>query len=179
MVVVTIALLAGCGKAPEQPAKPAETPSATGAADASSSVPVKPAMTEKEKAKAEPFANDLGPDSLTDAELAGYSAAIRDGYETLRDRCSQCHTAARPLNSEIVDADAWKRYVKRMMAKPGCSVNSEQAKKIWTFLVADSKARKTGANQAAWKKHRRDLLAEFKAKYPDRWKTLYANRPPE
>jgi hypothetical protein len=115
--------------------------------------------------------------------------------------CQSCHTASRPLNSRFVEptegtdaaADAlrdklgasktdtsiwqvegntWKRYVKRMMAKPGCGVSNEDGKKIWQFLVFDSVKRKTGANAAAWKAHREKLLSDFKAKYPKRYEEL-------
>jgi hypothetical protein len=67
----------------------------------------------------------------------------------------------------------WERYVKKMMAKPGCNISPEDGKKIWQFLTYDSEKRKTGANAAKWAEHRRKLLADFKAKYPDRYRELY------
>lgn len=72
-----------------------------------------------------------------------------------------------------VEADIWQRYVKRMMAKPGCEILKEEGKKIWEFLVYDSNARKLGANQVSWTNHRKTLLEEFKKKYPARHKELY------
>ncbi len=137
------------------------------------------AKKEKAKASAEPFANDLGPAALTDAQLKALPAAVRKGHDLMIVRCAQCHTAARPLNSQIKDADAWKRYVKRMMAKPGCTISPKEGAEIWKFLVEDSRARKMGANEAAWKAHRRKLLAEFKTKHPDRWTLLYGDKPAE
>jgi hypothetical protein len=68
---------------------------------------------------------------------------------------------------------AWDRYVHKMMAKPGCNIAPTDGKKIWQFLTYDSEHRKTGANAAAWAEHRRKLLADFKAKYPDRYRELY------
>jgi hypothetical protein len=67
----------------------------------------------------------------------------------------------------------WERYVKKMMAKPGCNISPDDGKKIWQFLTYDSEHRKTGANAAKWAEHRRQLLADFKAKHPDRYRELY------
>lgn len=67
----------------------------------------------------------------------------------------------------------WERYVKKMMSKPGCNIAPAEGKKIWQFLCYDSEKRKTGANAAKWAEHRRKLLADFKAKYPDRYRELY------
>ncbi len=71
-----------------------------------------------------------------------------------------------------VEAAVWKRYVKRMMAKPGCKIEKDEGKKIWQFLVADSAKRKLGANAKKWEAHRRKLLSEFRQKYPERYKEL-------
>ena len=67
----------------------------------------------------------------------------------------------------------WERYVKKMMSKPGCNISPAEGKKVWQFLTYDSEKRKTGANAARWAEHRRKLLADFKAKYPDRYRELY------
>jgi hypothetical protein len=67
----------------------------------------------------------------------------------------------------------WERYVKKMMAKPGCNISREEGKKIWQFLTYDSERRKTGANAEKWAAHRRKLLADFKAAHPARYRELY------
>src|ERR1041385_737647 len=67
----------------------------------------------------------------------------------------------------------WERYVKKMMSKPGCNISPDEGKKVWKFLTYDSEKRKTGANAAKWAEHRKKLLADFKAKYPDRYRELY------
>ena len=72
-----------------------------------------------------------------------------------------------------VETDVWQRYVRRMMAKPGCNITNEEGKAVWKFLVYDSNRRKLGAKKAAWKAHRQKLLAEFKEKYPKRYQELY------
>lgn len=154
------------------------------------------ADAEKEKALKNPYPNDLGPGTV---DVSGYSAESKEGYKIMVDRCARCHTPSRPLNSQFVEMKPeeiaaakasnpemfkdklvwqiedgiWQRYVKRMMAKPGCNIPPDQGKKIWKFMVEDSKKRKTGANAAAWATHRRKLLADFKAKYPEKYKELF------
>jgi len=131
------------------------------------------AMTEKEKAQKEPFPNDLGPDSI---DVSTYPAVQQANYKLFTAQCSQCHVINRPINTQINDAETWKRYVKRMMSKPGCAI--KDGKKIYEFLTFDSKLRKI-AHKAEWKKHRVDLLTQFKEKFPDRYKLLFEDRSPE
>ncbi len=157
------------------------------------------AELEKEKALKNPYPNDFGPDKV---DASGYSAESQQGYKLMQDKCARCHTTSRPLNSQFVQLKAdeqvgmkasnpeifkdklvwqiedsiWQRYVKRMMAKPGCAIVEADGKKIFKFLVEDSKKRKTGANAKAWGEHRRKLLAQFKEKYPDKYKELFETK---
>lgn len=181
-------------------AAPVET-SATAAPSApAAAAPAKsPAELEKEKALAAPYPNDLGPAKI-DEQIADYPADKKEGYRLLLTKCAQCHTAARPLHSRFVELEGkdaavaklkasepglfadpsirqiegaiWNRYVKRMMAKPGCAISPEEGKKIWQFLVYDGPRRKLGANAAAWEAHRKKLIGEFKAKHPQRYEEL-------
>jgi hypothetical protein len=161
---------------------------------------------EKNEAPASATAvSDLYPNDMGDAELdvSAYPKNIREGYKLLVFKCAACHTAARPLNSQFIELtkdeeaqykkenpeaykdqrlahiepEMWKRYVKRMMSKPGCPVKGEDGKKIWEFLVFDSKARKTGANAKAWIKHRKHLLHEFSEHHPDAYKKIFGDAP--
>lgn len=141
------------------------------------------------------YANDLGPATL---DVSAYPPEVQQGYRLMRERCAQCHTAARPLNAEFVEVKpegletlqqdralfsnqrlwriepgVWERYVKRMMNKAGCNTTPEEAKQIWRFLVYDSKTRKLGPAREAWKKHRQELLERFKAQHPARYQELY------
>jgi hypothetical protein len=144
------------------------------------------AELEKEKAMANPYPNDLGPDSL---DVSGYTN--KEGYKLLTTKCAKCHSASRPLNSRFAEPSAaakiapykdknvlqvedkvWNRYVKRMMAKPGCDIPPAEGKKIWEFLVEDSAKRKSGDAQAAYIAHREKLIAEFKTKHPKRYEEL-------
>lgn len=65
-----------------------------------------PAELEKEKAMQNPYPNDYGPEKLDDAVIKGYPADKQAGYKLLLQRCSQCHTPRRPLNSRFVEPDA-------------------------------------------------------------------------
>lgn len=79
-------------------------------------------MSEKEKALASPYPNDLGPGELPAETLKSYPANVQEGYKLLLVRCAQCHQANRPLNSRFVEPeggtddakqqaglDAWKK----------------------------------------------------------------------
>lgn len=158
------------------------------------------AELEKEKAQANPYSNDFGPDSLDPETLKTYPAERQEGYKLLKTRCTACHTASRPLNSRFVEPEGkdqpardkaaaelnktykdlavwqieggiWNRYVKRMMAKPGCNISKPEGKKIWEFLVYDSK-RKIGDGAEKWSAHRKKLVEELKTKNPARHKEL-------
>lgn len=150
--------------------------------------------SEQEKAK-DPFANDFGPGQI---DVSQYPADKQQGYKLLVEKCSKCHTANRPINSQFleldekeierlkkeepdifkdkyifqIDSTMWKRYVKRMMNKPGCDIKSEEGKSIWQFLAYDSINRKL-KNKKEWINHRKKLLSEFKTKFPARYKELY------
>ncbi|MBL0350026.1 MAG: hypothetical protein IPP68_06600 [Elusimicrobia bacterium] len=161
------------------------------------------AEAEKQKALANPYANDFGPAAV---DVAAYPKELQDAYNNvLLVKCQKCHTASRPLNSQFfevpgkkeekaanlaklqsgqkilfsnknvwqVETDIWQRYVKRMMSKPGCDISDVEGKAVYRFLVYDSEKRKSGKNAAAWKTHREKLLADFKAKFPARYKELY------
>lgn len=157
------------------------------------------AETEKQKALQNPYANDLGPESV---DVSKYPPEAQAGYKEFKTQCLKCHAVSRPLNSEFLqvkaeelaalkksnpelfsnpliwntDAGIWQRYVKRMQSKPGCEMPNERAKSIYKFLVHDSRARKMGKNAASWKMHRQKLLADFKVKYPARHKELYEKK---
>ena len=154
------------------------------------------ADAEKEKAMKNPYPNDFGPDKI---DVSKYPAELQAGYKLTLEKCSKCHTASRVLNSQFVEikedeiaklktsqaeifkdkllwqveSGIWQRYVKRMMAKPGCNISSEEGKKIWKFVVEDSKQRKTGSASKNCRYHRTKLLADFKLKHPERHKELF------
>ena len=156
----------------------------------------KAADAERQKALANPYPNDFGPGTV---DVSKYTPEQQEGYKLMQDRCAKCHTPSRPLNSQFLDlkpeeiaavkaknpeifankqiwqpeSGIWQRYIKRMMAKPGCNISTEDGKKIWKFIVEYSKREKTGTNAVAWKSRREKLVADFKVKYPARYKELF------
>ena len=65
-------------------------------------------MSEKDKALANPYPNDFGPDSIPADVLKSYPANVQEGYKKLtspKAGCAQCHAASRPLNSRFVEPE--------------------------------------------------------------------------
>ena len=145
------------------------------------------------------YPNDFGPAEI---DVSSYPKEHRAAYKVFAFKCAACHTIARPINSQFLELTpeelgkakkdepglfkddkivkpeegVWKRYVKRMMSKPGCPVKPEDGKQIWEFLVYDSKLRKTGANAHAWHEQREKLLHEFKEHHKDTYKQLFSDK---
>jgi hypothetical protein len=157
-------------------------------------------VPESSTAVSDLYPNDMGPAEI---DVSGYPKNIREGYKLMTFKCAACHTAARPINSQFVEVSAeeeaafkkeypeiykdkrlihiedkiWNRYVKRMMSKPGCPVKGDDGRKIWEFLVHDSRVRKTGENAKAWAKHRAKLLHEFEEHHKDAYRKLFGDTP--
>lgn len=155
--------------------------------------------TESKTAVSDLYPNDMGPDEI---DVSSYPKEMKESYRKFKFKCAACHTIARPINSQFLelskaeiaelkksdpkaladervlmaDEGIWNRYVKRMMAKPGCPVGKD-GKAIWEFLVYDSKVRKTGANAARWRKDRLKMLHEYAEHYKDSYKKLYGDKP--
>ncbi len=111
------------------------------------------------------FVEPSGPKEQHAATIAKWKASNPEMFKDKLVWQIEGKTAAGP--------GIWERYVKKMGAKPGCNLTGQEPKKVWQFLTYDSEHRKTGANAAKWAEHRRKLLADFKAKYPDRYRELY------
>ena len=80
------------------------------------------------------------------------------------DKCSKCHTIARPINTQMRTIE-WERYVKRMMHKPNSGISDSQGKAIFEFLVYDQMNRKDKNPSAFFKvsDRRRDREVEGSA----------------
>ncbi len=148
------------------------------------------------------FAGDMGP---AEVDVSKYPPELQKIYRTALKRCSKCHSLARPLNAVFLELskedivklkkkagkDAengavlqvgetiWKRYVKRMMRKPGAGIKKKDGKKIWQFLSVDSKERKfgeEGEKSPDWVKHRKMLLKSFQKENPKKYEELYGEK---
>lgn len=144
------------------------------------------------------YPNDFGPTTI---DVSHYPPKMKLYYKVFSQKCQACHTIARPINSQFLElsedeieaakktqpalfkvgtnivkpeAKIWSRYVHRMMSKPGCPVGAD-GKKIWEFLVFDSKQRKMGKGFQSWVSNRTKLLNDFKKLYPKDYANLVKN----
>ena len=81
---------------------------------------------------------DKGPDKV---DTSGYPPDMQKSYKLFSEKCSKCHTLARPVNTMMTRPE-WERYVKRMMHKPNSGISDKQGKDIFEFLVYDETNRK-------------------------------------
>jgi hypothetical protein len=102
---------------------------------------------------------DKGPDKIN---VASYPADQQKGYKTFVDKCSKCHTIARPINTAMTKPD-WERYVKRMMHKPNSGISDSQGKVIFEFLAYDQENRKDKNPSAFFKSLSDEEIEKLKA----------------
>jgi hypothetical protein len=67
-------------------------------------------------------------------DLAALPAEEQGDYVVFAQRCSKCHSLARPLGSGISDDTYWERYVDRMRRQPGSGIRGEDVQPILRFL---------------------------------------------
>ncbi|MDE0398418.1 MAG: hypothetical protein OXL96_11505 [Candidatus Poribacteria bacterium] len=84
---------------------------------------------------------DKGPNFI---DVTTYPPEMQEAYELFTRKCSRCHTVARPINSTF-NAEDWRKYVYKMMRKPGSGLNLKTTEKIIKFLIYDSEHREKGA----------------------------------
>jgi hypothetical protein len=71
--------------------------------------------------------------------------SIRADYAVFAQRCSKCHSLARPLTSGIDDDEYWAMYVARMRRQPASGISLEDTVVVLRFLhyfSEDVKAKK-------------------------------------
>lgn len=59
---------------------------------------------------------------------------VRADYALFAQRCSRCHSLARPLHSGITTDEYWAEYVERMRRQPGSGISIEDTVPILRFL---------------------------------------------
>jgi len=69
-----------------------------------------------------------------DREAATWPADVRADYAVFAQRCSKCHSLARPLQSGIDNDDYWRLYVERMRRQPGSGISVADTVPILRFL---------------------------------------------
>lgn len=86
------------------------------------------------------FASDNGPNFI---DVSNYPLKMQEYYQLFARKCSRCHTLARPINSRFI-GEEWRKYVLKMMRKPGSGLTPKTAEKIIEFLVYDAQVREKG-----------------------------------
>lgn len=67
-----------------------------------------------------------------------WPAGVRADYTVFAQRCSKCHSLARPLESGIDSDEYWRMYVERMRRQPGSGISVADTVPILRFLHAYS-----------------------------------------
>lgn len=88
------------------------------------------------------FPFDKGPDTI---DVSKYPQEQQDNYQVFAEKCSKCHTLARPINSPFALPEEWSAYVTKMQHKKRSGIDEDAAKKISSFLTYDSAIRKKDA----------------------------------
>jgi hypothetical protein len=102
---------------------------------------------------------DKGPNQIN---VSSYPPDLQKDYKTFTDKCSKCHTIARPINTSMTRAE-WERYVKRMMHKPNSGIGDAQGKAIFDFLAYDQENRKDKNPSAFFKALSDEEIEKLKA----------------
>lgn len=102
---------------------------------------------------------DKGPATVN---VSSYPQEQQKAYKLFVDKCSKCHTIARPINTTMTH-DEWERYVKRMMHKPNSGISDGQGKTIFEFLAYDQTNRKDKNPSAFYKSLSDDEIEKLKA----------------
>ncbi len=77
---------------------------------------------------------------LSYIDVSEYPQEMQTLYDLFAKKCSKCHTVARPINS-VFAPEEWRKYVRKMMRKPGSGLNPKTAEQIIKFLVYDAQHR--------------------------------------
>jgi hypothetical protein len=79
-------------------------------------------------------------------EPAGVPADEQADYAIFAQRCSKCHSLARPLNSGITDDGYWRMYVEKMRRQPASGITENDTVPILRFLHWYSTSQKQKAD---------------------------------
>jgi hypothetical protein len=67
-------------------------------------------------------------------DVAALPESVRPDYAVFAQRCSKCHSLARPLTSGIDDDDYWVMYVAKMRRQPESGISQDDTVVILRFL---------------------------------------------
>ncbi len=75
-------------------------------------------------------------------DVSKYPAGIQENYKVFSQKCSQCHSLSRPINSDYVLPDEWSHCIRQMKHRSGSDIGSSEEEILYDFLVYDSSVRK-------------------------------------
>ena len=85
------------------------------------------------------FEADKGSDTI---DVSKYPKEQQENYKVFAEKCSKCHTLARPINSNYALPEEWTAYVDKMRHKKRSGIDDDSEKIISDFLIYDSSVRK-------------------------------------
>ena len=97
------------------------------------------ARAQDEAASDKVFEADKGTDTIN---VSAYPKEQQENYKVFTEKCSKCHTLARPINSNYALPEEWTAYVDKMRHKKRSGIDDDAQKAITSFLIYDSSVRK-------------------------------------
>jgi len=82
-------------------------------------------------------------------DVSTLPADVQGDYALFSQRCSKCHSLARPLQSGITEDSYWRMYVEKMRRQPGSGISEADTVPILRFLHWYSVDRPKAAAAAA------------------------------
>lgn len=67
-------------------------------------------------------------------DVATLPADVQSDYAVFAQRCSKCHSLARPIESGITEDSYWHMYVEKMRRQPGSGISEADTVPILRFL---------------------------------------------
>ena len=67
-------------------------------------------------------------------DVSALPADVQSDYALFAQRCSKCHSLARPLESGITEDSYWHMYVEKMRRQPGSGISEADTVPILRFL---------------------------------------------
>lgn len=86
---------------------------------------------------------DNGPDSI---DVSKFPKEQQENYKVFSEKCSRCHTLARPINTSVAAPQDWKATVEKMRRKPRSGISDDAQKQIADFLVYNASQKKVAAS---------------------------------
>ena len=97
------------------------------------------ARAQDEAATDKVFPADKGVDTI---DVSKYPKEQQENYKVFAEKCSKCHTLARPINSDYALPEEWTAYVDKMRHKKRSGIDDDAQKTVTAFLIYDSSVRK-------------------------------------